>query len=94
MEYVFLKDSFISALKIKTLTKNTLDFVLIFTYKIRYYTLQNLSNNFDKNFIKDPNYLYNGRIHSVILQLSELLLIPLHILQMPKYFIKSLTKPS
>ena len=47
---------------------NKLAFVLIFTYKTRYCTLKNLSNNFDKNFNEDLAYLYHGIIHSAMHQ--------------------------
>ena len=50
-----------------TLTKtNTIYFVLIFTYKT--FALYNLSNNFDKKFIEDLNYLYHRIIHSGMFQ--------------------------
>ena len=76
---------------------NTLDFVLIFTYKTRYYTPQNLSNNFDENFIENLNYLYHGIIHSGMLQTfwtSFNIIAYCSICKMSKYFIKNLTKPS
>ena len=47
---------------------NKLDFVFIFSYKTRYYTVENFSNNFEKNFIESLNYLRHGLIHSGYLQ--------------------------
>ena len=77
----------------------SLNFILIFTYKTRISVipnsdLQNLSNNFHKNFIENLNYLYHGILHSGMLKTFWTFLISLDILKIPKHFIKSLTKPS
>ena len=70
------------------------DFVLIFTYKTRYYKLQNLSNNFDKNFIEDLNYLYHGIIHFGILKTFCTSFNITAYTANAEIFIKSLTKPA